>query len=395
MSATVTAIVGVGLVSAYMSKESAKDASEASAEGTELSVAGQTAALDYLKEVEHIPRQYRESAMSMLAAEFGLPAAEEFQRQVDPGAAPATVSGSQGQGSNPTAGSPGGSVLPNNDGFNNPGDRGRAGYNARGDYGYNVQRDTGEGGTYEEWVSIPEPRTDGTAQDTGPGAPFLSDQRQQGNTKLVNDTGLTGFDGVSSGQPTGGGGDPFAQMAHLAQEQATTGVSSGQPTTGQAPMSITDRAMASPLYQSLMDTINASRVDLTGDSIRAEGEDAILRNQSMTGGFRSGNTQSNLARFNMGLEERLVGARNEQDRRITADKSNALLTAYNQQISGLQGFANLPSNANAIADLQTGIGDTQGQGAIARGQIAQAGDQAIGDAITGGVGNYLDYRATI
>lgn len=121
--------------------------------------------------------------------------------------------------------------------------------------------------------------------------------------------------------------------------------------------SITDRAMASPLYQAAVQ----------------QGENSVLRNASATGGLRSGSTSENLAQVNQ----------------------NALIAAYNDQVQGLQGLGSLQSNANNIAGLTAGIGNTLGQGQInsantlGQGQVAASqnyanywgqGAQAITDA---------------
>lgn len=119
--------------------------------------------------------------------------------------------------------------------------------------------------------------------------------------------------------------------------------------------SITDRAMASPVYQAAVQ----------------QGENAVLRNASATGGLRSGSASENLAQVNQ----------------------NALIAAYNDQINGLQGLASLPSNANTIAGYTAGIGNTLGQGqagygqALGQGQIGAAntlsqGQISASDAIT-------------
>lgn len=119
--------------------------------------------------------------------------------------------------------------------------------------------------------------------------------------------------------------------------------------------SITDRAMASPLYQAAVQ----------------QGENSVLRNASATGGLRSGNSSENLAQVNQ----------------------NALIAAYNDQIAGLQGLSSLPSNANNIAGYMSGVGNTLGQGQInygntlGQGQITSAqtlsqGQIAASDALT-------------
>lgn len=101
--------------------------------------------------------------------------------------------------------------------------------------------------------------------------------------------------------------------------------------------SISDRAMSSPFYT------NAVKV----------GEEAVLRNASATGGLRSGNAQDALAQANQ----------------------NAYLASYTNQLSGLQGMAQLPSNANNIAASMSGIGQTLAQGIIGGAQSNAAASQ--------------------
>lgn len=96
-------------------------------------------------------------------------------------------------------------------------------------------------------------------------------------------------------------------------------------------------AKMSPLYQAILGTQEA-------------GEEAILRQASATGGLRSGNVQDALAENAQQLE------------------NQALLQAYNQRMRGLEGIAQLPSNATQIANLTAGIGQTQAQGTIGAAQ---------------------------
>lgn len=113
--------------------------------------------------------------------------------------------------------------------------------------------------------------------------------------------------------------------------------------------SITDRAMASPLYQAAVQ----------------QGENAVLRNASATGGLRSGNASENLAQVNQ----------------------NALVAAYNDQIAGLQGLSSLPSNANNIAGLMSGVGNTLGQGQSAAGNALAQGQLGAGNYLYQGANN--------
>ena len=106
-----------------------------------------------------------------------------------------------------------------------------------------------------------------------------------------------------------------------------------------------DRAISSPLYQSIM----------SGGKF---GEEAIMRNAGMTGGLRSGNVQGNMYDYNTRLQNR------------------ALLESYNQQIQGLTGLAGLPSNVNQIAQTTADVGNIRGQGVAVAGQTRAQGDIA-------------------
>lgn len=102
--------------------------------------------------------------------------------------------------------------------------------------------------------------------------------------------------------------------------------------------SISERAQQSPFYT---------------EAVRL-GEEGVLRNASATGGLRSGNAQESLANVNQ----------------------QAYLASYQNQLSGLQGMANLPSNANNIAAQQSSIGQTQAAGIIGGANSAAAQQQA-------------------
>lgn len=99
--------------------------------------------------------------------------------------------------------------------------------------------------------------------------------------------------------------------------------------------------------------VEALRQDPFYESMLQQGEEAVLRGSSATGGLRSGTASENLAR----------------------NSQNVLQGYYNQQVQGLQGLAQQPSNANAIASQMAGIGQTLGQGQIASAQAQQAGQQ--------------------
>ena len=105
-----------------------------------------------------------------------------------------------------------------------------------------------------------------------------------------------------------------------------------------------EQAKASPIYAATMSGLGA-------------GEESILRNAAATGGLRSGNTQSAISEFGTRLS------------------NEALVNAYNQQLSGIQGLANVPTNEGQIGSTIAGIGETYAQGITSSAQARQQGLQ--------------------
>ena len=113
-----------------------------------------------------------------------------------------------------------------------------------------------------------------------------------------------------------------------------------------------DFAQQSPIYKAIMGG-------------RQAGEQAIMRNAGQTGGLRSGNVQHNLYDYNTQLQ------------------NQATLTGFNQQMAGLQGLADLPTNTNAIAGAMGGIGQTLAQGRVADKQAQITAENKLWADITG------------
>lgn len=152
-------------------------------------------------------------------------------------------------------------------------------------------------------------------------------KQQEALPSYFREQALTGLGSIYGIAPEGGGGTPF-DISSLQQN---------------------------PLYQGIMQGQKA-------------GEEAILRNASATGGLRSGNVQSNLADFSSNLQ------------------NQALMSAYQDQLSGLQGLAyGTPSNANAIAGATTGIGNTLASGITGAAQARQQGQAAATGTLLGGL----------
>ena len=97
-----------------------------------------------------------------------------------------------------------------------------------------------------------------------------------------------------------------------------------------AQQALIDQAKTSPFYQSQLN----------------QGNEAIARAASATGGLRTGGTVGDLTGF----------------------EGNLLNQAYNQQLGGLQGLAQLPDTTAQTAQLIAAPGTTLGQGQIAAGQ---------------------------
>lgn len=106
-------------------------------------------------------------------------------------------------------------------------------------------------------------------------------------------------------------------------------------------------AEASPIYKAIMGN-------------QGQMEEAILRNRSATGGLRTGESELMIADNQRTLRGQALGG----------------------VLSGIQGMAQIPSNANNIANGIAGIGQTQAQGIT-------AGAQAMQDAQQNGMNNLL------
>ncbi len=121
----------------------------------------------------------------------------------------------------------------------------------------------------------------------------------------------------------------------------------------------------SPLYQALMGGLQT-------------GEESILRNQSMTGGFRSGGTQQNLARLGRDTANQafLSAYGDRQQRDIQQAGLNQ--QAFNNQLGLESTIMGQPTQVGNIANLTSGIGQTLAQGQLAATQSRIQGQQAAG-----------------
>lgn len=119
----------------------------------------------------------------------------------------------------------------------------------------------------------------------------------------------------------------------------------------------------SPLYQSIMSGLQA-------------GEESVLRNQSMTGGYRSGGTQQNLARLGRDTANQalLTAFGNRQQRDMQQAGLNQ--QAFQNQLGLESTIMGLPSQVGNIAGLTSGIGQTLAQGQIGAAQNRLQGSQA-------------------
>jgi len=107
--------------------------------------------------------------------------------------------------------------------------------------------------------------------------------------------------------------------------------------------------------------ISGLRDDPFYEQMLEEGEEAVLRGASVTGGLRSGGASRALAR----------------------SSQDVLRGIYQERMAGLSGLANLPSMAPQIAGSIEDIGRTRAAGTLAKGQIEQ---DIIGDIAGIGIG---------
>lgn len=115
---------------------------------------------------------------------------------------------------------------------------------------------------------------------------------------------------------------------------------------------------ANPMYQAQMANI---------DNMGQQATELSMAQNAATGGLRGGNQQQ--AFQDIAIQQNLA-------------QNNALAGAYNQQMQGLSGMAQLPTNTNQIANMMTGIGTTQAQGIIGAAQSGQSSNQS-------GMGNMM------
>lgn len=123
----------------------------------------------------------------------------------------------------------------------------------------------------------------------------------------------------------------------------------------------------SPIYQQIMSNQG---------SALAAGEDSILRNASMTGGLRSGNTQDALSRYAGDLNTQFTNQ------------------AMQSSLAGLQGLSGIGSDGVNIANAMAGIGNTRAQGTIGAAQTKQDAYGQIMSAASGAAagGAFSDAR---
>jgi hypothetical protein len=178
--------------------------------------------------------------------------------------------------------------------------------------------------------------------------------------------------GISPTQMAAATGKPLNQIQDRYQAQG--GI------FNRGPMSqdqLITQAQGSPLYAAIMGTQRA-------------GEQSILRNQSATGGLRSGNSNGALTDYGQQTANRALLA-SYADAQAT-DRYNQEFgqnqTNYNREQAGnefyrdqgiplsiLTGMAGLSGNENAIAGLTSDIGATRAGGILGGAQANQMGTQ--------------------
>lgn len=411
------AAIGVGsLVEGFLAREGGREAAAATGDAARIAAQSEREALDYLKEVEAMPRYYRDQAMELLGAEFGLtpPPAGSLDAQ------PARSSSAAGVVGEDRPLIPIDEAVP----FEGAGPSGETitfgGAEADLDapFGFAEGERSGVGsvvgvGGPRPFQGISSKPGAGDRIATGAGGivePRGAEGDLEGRQLSTPGRGGSVVEGVGVGGDVVGAGrkpedpqlSPFERAALSPLHLSLLGRKN--------PNDMFIRALNNPFYKSLYKGIEDSRVELKADQILKQGEESIMRQRNITGGLRGGGTQRDLFEFGAGLDERLQlhtqleDQRIEQERnaltssiydfeRMDADERNAFLVdAYNRQITGLSGFADLTLQTENIAERTSNIGNIQAQGIVGQGQIQQQTKQNIGGAVVGGIGNYLDAK---
>lgn len=124
-------------------------------------------------------------------------------------------------------------------------------------------------------------------------------------------------------------------------------------------------------------------------ALNTQAQDAILRNQAATGGFRSGATQVGLAQLAPMLGIQALERQNQQD--LTAYGTNQAAQA--DQFQRLYGLANLGANiATGNANAGANFASQAGQNAIAAGNAKAANYMNTAGAIGGLASDYAGLR---
>jgi hypothetical protein len=120
-------------------------------------------------------------------------------------------------------------------------------------------------------------------------------------------------------------------------------------------------------------------------TMNAQAQDAILRNQAATGGFRSGATQVGLGQLAPMLGIQALERQNQQD--LTAYGTNQAANA--DQFQHMYGLANLGANiATGNANAGANFASQAGQNAIAAGNAKANSYMNTANAIGGFAGDY-------
>ena len=82
MSWVAVAVVGGSLVSGYLAKKGASDAADTSIQASQTTAQSQREALDYLKEINAVPQQFKEGALKGLGGLYGLEGGTGSQQEL-------------------------------------------------------------------------------------------------------------------------------------------------------------------------------------------------------------------------------------------------------------------------------------------------------------------------
>jgi len=312
---------GAGILSSIFGGSSGGNSAE---EAARIQVEFQREALDYMKQTQRTPLHYRDYAMGMLGGLYGIPGYTPAEPAPSDNTNIPNVPNFTPDQINSFTPSPMNGGIPD---------------------GINFDGSFVPGAPDTLMASMPGSMDMGSRSpvaigQASAGLPLIQSARPMGGLQQIP------LDGYFDLPPVTGPGNSYTQPTAQSSADAYSPTSTDYPSPMISPY--TDRA----------GFIEGLRTDPFYELILNQMEEGVRSNAAMTGGFRSGSMQNNLARANEEAMLRMYGMR---------------MNEFNQFEGGLQSMAGYPVNSAAVANQQNLMGQTTAQGMMAASDARRTG----------------------